>query len=524
MPVAVTYEGLELQWIIVGPPGPNLGRRTTHWCMCKCGGSEQFLVTRLDIRQALRRKGNPRCAKCMRQRPAQSDLVGRVIGKVKITGRENNAVLPGGRTELVYSARCLCPAATKMTVRYSKIKKALQRNVALHCGCLDLNLAGQKFGSWLVLGSAECPASKQQDDQRWWLVECQGCPSRTRKVVSTSNLRSKRGTKDCGCQAGARSAWIWAQKRESIVVLGVRKLRRGIVNKARERGLEFELTDEQCADLLFAPCSYCGSLRRQHTNVETYVGTWGGREKNERKELGAIFHGGIDRIDPYEHYYPENVCPACKFCNWFKQDMTVEEFRTWVKRVGERAAGLVDKANRTFKSLFSVAAAYREPVAPHSSAMIDSIPSAVRRHIERALYTALKQRYKGREYAIGIDKAVFLDLLYRNCTYCGEPARNEYNAWRKSGPVAYRGAAFEYKYTGLDRVDPTMGYTTSNVTPCCSRCNIAKRDLTVEEFFKRVFLIARFWGPSFAMPKTLLPAKTTSRVHSQPGGQVVCAP
>ena len=26
MPGAVTYEGLELEWIIVGPPGPNRGR------------------------------------------------------------------------------------------------------------------------------------------------------------------------------------------------------------------------------------------------------------------------------------------------------------------------------------------------------------------------------------------------------------------------------------------------------------------------------------------------------------------
>jgi hypothetical protein len=207
----------------------------------------------------------------------------------------------------------------------------------------------------------------------------------------------------------------------------------------------------------------------------------------------------------------------------FKQNMTVEEFRQWIKRVDERAGCLLDEANTTSRSLSSVVAARREPVAPQTSAMIDLIPLEVRRHIERALHVALKQRYKGRGYAMEIDKPIFLDLLYRNCTYCGEPARNEYNACRKSGPVAFRGVDYGYKYTGLDRVDSTMGYPRSNVTPCCGRCNIAKRDLTVEEFFRRVFLITRFWGPSFAMPKTLLTAKTTSRVHGQPGRQAVCA-
>jgi hypothetical protein len=114
--------------------------------------------------------------------------------------------------------------------------------------------------------------------------------------------------------------------------------------------------------------------------------------------------------------------------------MTIEEFRTWIKRVEERSAGFLDEANRTSQSLCAVMAAFREPVAPQTSAMVDSLPSKVRRHIERALYLAMRQRYKGRDYAMEIDKAAFLELLYRNCTYCGEPARNEYNATRKVRP------------------------------------------------------------------------------------------
>src|SRR4051812_10986607 len=204
MPNEVSYEGLELDHILVGPSGEHRGRRTTHWCRCKCGNPEPFLVTRLDIQQALKGNGRPRCAQCMRRRPAKADLIGRTIGNCCVLERLPNVALPNGRTELVYLVRCQCERQTTFKVRYTGLKRALRGKRTLHCGCKRLDLTGQRFGFWLVLGPTKPPTTMSGDQQRWWLVECQGSCGGTRKAVTTSNRRARRGTRDCGCQAGPR--------------------------------------------------------------------------------------------------------------------------------------------------------------------------------------------------------------------------------------------------------------------------------------------------------------------------------
>jgi hypothetical protein len=107
MPATVSYVGVELEHIIVGPPGPNLRRRTTNWCTCKCGRSEPFMVTRSDIQQAI--MGN----------------------------------------------RGLDP-------RYSTLKPFVKsrRKKVLSCRCKDFDLTGEWFGLWLVLGPGTAGAKQ----------------------------------------------------------------------------------------------------------------------------------------------------------------------------------------------------------------------------------------------------------------------------------------------------------------------------------------------------------------------------
>jgi len=183
--------------------------------------------------------------------------------------------------------------------------------------------------------------------------------------------------------------------------------------------------------------------------------------------------------------------------------MTIDEFRGWLCAIDPRAASFIDEANRTGQSLTSVLVSVREPVDPAIAEMVAGLPRRVRLHIESALYVATKQRYKDRHYASELGHEVFDALLYRNCTYCGTPSRNEYNAYAQSGPVKLRNSNFRYLYTGLDRVNTNLGYTEPNVTPCCGRCNIAKRDLSPEQFFAHVRRIISHWGPSFDMPLSL---------------------
>jgi hypothetical protein len=66
----------------------------------------------------------------------------------------------------------------------------------------------------------------------------------------------------------------------------------------------------------------------------------------------------------------------------------------------------------------------------------------------------------------------FFDLTFSNCRYCGCIPSTEKKL--KSGST--------FTYNGVDRRDSTKGYIESNVVPCCSTCNYAKRRLGEQEF------------------------------------------
>jgi len=71
-------------------------------------------------------------------------------------------------------------------------------------------------------------------------------------------------------------------------------------------------------------------------------------------------------------------------------------------------------------------------------------------------------------------------LFDDNCYYCGqEPSR----IMKNNSSI--------YKYNGMDRIDSDKGYSIKNVISCCTVCNIAKRDMTQEDFYnwiKRLFI------------------------------------
>lgn len=50
------------------------------------------------------------------------------------------------------------------------------------------------------------------------------------------------------------------------------------------------------------------------------------------------------------------------------------------------------------------------------------------------------------------------------------------------------------KDSGIDRKDNSLGYTTDNVVACCSICNFAKRDKTMEEWIGWMKRVAARYG------------------------------
>lgn len=70
-------------------------------------------------------------------------------------------------------------------------------------------------------------------------------------------------------------------------------------------------------------------------------------------------------------------------------------------------------------------------------------------------------RAKGREFLLS--KEEFIEIICKPCSYCGIEKSN-----------------------GIDRVNSKVGYTLSNSVPCCWRCNIMKRELSVPDFLEHI--------------------------------------
>lgn len=89
-------------------------------------------------------------------------------------------------------------------------------------------------------------------------------------------------------------------------------------------------------------------------------------------------------------------------------------------------------------------------------------------------------RSKGVVFELSVQEAE--ELFKSPCKYCGQAETNTCKGMGKTSG--------DYKYVGIDRVDPRVGYTKENTVPCCWTCNMMKNTLTENYFLKHVGLIA----------------------------------
>jgi len=92
--------------------------------------------------------------------------------------------------------------------------------------------------------------------------------------------------------------------------------------KAKARGYEWGLTEEQFKEITQKDCYYCGA---KPNNVSKH-----------KKSNGNYLYNGIDRVNNTKGYIIDNVVPCCHTCNQAKSDLTLEKFKDWIKRVSER--------------------------------------------------------------------------------------------------------------------------------------------------------------------------------------------
>lgn len=143
------------------------------------------------------------------------------------------------------------------------------------------------------------------------------CDCGNTKILQAANVSSG-NTKSCGCMY----ADSYASRRLPGNLGVIRHLILQYKRHARDRGIDFELSENQFTSLLSKPCFYCG-LPPSNNKIT--------------KNCTGFLYSGIDRKNPSRGYTIKNVVSCCSHCNRAKREMSVKDFVRWVLKVASMA-------------------------------------------------------------------------------------------------------------------------------------------------------------------------------------------
>jgi hypothetical protein len=115
-----------------------------------------------------------------------------------------------------------------------------------------------------------------------------------RKVYRCAKCNAVLGSQGKWCNEHTIAARRWSQ----------------YANKAKDRGIGFDLTHDDLHDLLDKPCTYCNGDG-----------------------------GGIDRIDSSKGYEKGNVAPCCWRCNAMKNNLVLGDWIAHMKKIISHTGG-----------------------------------------------------------------------------------------------------------------------------------------------------------------------------------------
>lgn len=171
--------------------------------------------------------------------------------------------------------------------------------------------------------------------------------------------------------------------------------------------------------------------------------------------------------------------------NSFK-DLTGQKFNRWtVLRVGKRRTVPCGQTKTywicqcdcgTIKEIYS-----HSLISGKSKTCYCSLRKNDEGHTGRnSMFSCYKTKCKRQNIEFSITLEQFGEMTKQNCYYCGSEPSNK---------VAARNWNGDYIYNGIDRVDNNLGYIDGNMVPCCKNCNLAKRQLSKEQFLNMIKMI-----------------------------------
>lgn len=190
-----------------------------------------------------------------------------------------------------------------------------------------LDLTGKKFGMLTVVEKVGQRTLKGHKKDYIWLCKCD-CGQYKEALTWLLNTGD---TWHCGCKAYENRNRRFGPKEASF-----RAKASTYKSQAKMRKMEWSITIEEASLLLMGNCYYCGgqpdkpfnSLKNRKNCEKNNSGM-----SQEHFESGLILYNGIDRLNSNLGYTKENSVSCCTFCNFAKNDKTLEEFLAYLNRV-----------------------------------------------------------------------------------------------------------------------------------------------------------------------------------------------
>lgn len=160
----------------------------------------------------------------------------------------------------------------------------------------------------------------KKNSKIFWLFKCD-CGKE--KSIYIYTVMSGRST-SCGCYAREVSRGTENKFKLPFGEGGKRQLFLAYKRGAVDRNLEFSISLEEFSILTSGNCHYCG-IPPSNTTIRNC----GGKLKGN----GEYTYNGIDRVNSNIGYEITNLVSCCKTCNYAKNNLSYEDFMTWINRL-----------------------------------------------------------------------------------------------------------------------------------------------------------------------------------------------
>jgi hypothetical protein len=99
------------------------------------------------------------------------------------------------------------------------------------------------------------------------------------------------------------------------------------------------------------------------------------------------------------------------------------------------------------------------------------------------IINSYKHHAKKRGMTLELTREQIINIMGKNCYYCGKEPSNISKSQYNNG---------DFIYNGMDRIDNSKGYTIENTVPCCYQCNHSKTDMSENDFLSWIKQVYEF--------------------------------